>query len=251
MSEYQSLKSILQLERPPGQEWAVMVYCLIDPEAQGSSSEKGSSTEKGNRVGMVICLGVYATDKEAYERGEKIIEKTGSRFVSVVPVGTMLFLDRIPAAESQKKVYLDEEGKLLKKVEEDERRVEDSERRERERRAEVQKLEDDPTNFHYFAHHVINVIQNEGALQDYDKNVANLRSRTQERILKIREHYRTYPEHEETFIQYLKNRGHESGDIDLYLSLVAKYQEIRARILGLEGGDVGSSGGPKGKKGRE
>lgn len=224
-----SLQALTRLRAKRGCEWSTFAFVLN----RDMIKEDGSLDELH---AVVFPLGSFDNEDRAEEHAKNVISITGHPGVIAAKYGTPVPLTTKFNPQVVTEVKVDMKGRLMK-LESDqyERENEEFERRVKQERDIIKEAEDetDPDNIEHFKRQCFLAIKNRAAYQQHKREADMAWENYKIREANVRIHYAKHPEHEEHWLQYLRAKLIERGEMNLYMSLEAAYKEIKNELLGI------------------
>ena len=220
-----SLKSLCQLAPPKGQEndWVVCGFALNQAICR-------KDLTPDNEYGLFILLGYYPTEVLARKRAEHITKTTGAR-VCITKFCHWAEWKLLSDSEYTTMIKEDVGGKLAEYDEQEFRRQQEKYKKKYEEEKAIlheQEKEVDPEDIAHYKQQWILAIQNFARLKMYHKKVASIEETYQHHIQKIRNHYTRHPNHDEEWLEYLKDLDYTEAQIECIQNA---YFDLRKEIL--------------------
>lgn len=217
-NKVECLKNISKLE---SNTYSVFVYVL---------SEEIESKE--DIYGFLWPLGEFSKKSKANKYAKKVIEKTQCPWVTVAKTNMPFALTLKPTEVSE--VKLDEKGKLIQIEDELYKKEIETFKKQEQLKKEIEeeiKEEQNETSIEYFKREAYMAIKHKFALEKAKKEFEFHSSNYEIKIKNLRNNYRQFPEHEQQFLEFYKNKLSSRDELPLYHEIENGYQVIRNDIV--------------------
>ena len=224
-----SLQSIMKLRPVIGAEWSTIAFVLnrdmIKPD--GSLDELHA---------VVFPLGSFHDREEAEDHAKKVISITGHPGVVTARYGTPFPLTSKFNPENVVEVGVDTKGRLVElESAQYKREKEEYEKRVKIERDIMKEAEEESNieSIEHFKRQCYLAIKNRSTYQVHTREAETAWANYKKREAAVREHFARHPEHEASWLEYLKEKLTERGELDLYTGIETAYLELRDELLGL------------------
>jgi hypothetical protein len=224
-----SLQAIMKLKPIRDSEWCVYAYVLN----RDLLHEDGTLDDLR---AMIFPLGSFKKREKAEAHAKYVIETTGHPAVVVAKYGVPIAISENFTGNTVEKVTVDEKGKIMQLEDEEYRktREEYEAKIKRDRELEVEaEQETDPDSIEHFKRQCYLAIKNKAVHAVKAHETKEALEQYEIRKEKVRDHYVRYPEHEQDWLPYLKEKLEERGEGELYRKIELGYKDLRSELLGL------------------
>ncbi len=225
-----SLQSIMRLQPLKGSEWCVYAYVL-----NRDVVDKDGNVD--DMRGMIFPLGSFRDRDEAEQHAKNVISITGHQGVVVAKYGCAIPLTTNIDHKTILNVPLDTRGKILKfESDQYKRDMEIYEKKVKEEDERIREAEEewDIDSIEHFKRQCYLAIKNKSKYDELKKEMEMAHSMYEKRKSLVKDHYDRHPDHEASWLEYLKSKLIERGELDLYNDIESSYLSLRDDLLDLK-----------------
>jgi hypothetical protein len=224
-----SLHALMRLKPMPGSEWNVVAYVL-------NKDMINSDGVLDHFYGVMIPLGSFRDRDKAEEHAKNLIAITGHPGITVVRYGYPLQLTTKFDPTTVTMVNVDTKGKIVDlesaQYKEDMAEYERQTERDREITKEAEE-ETNPDSIEHFKRQCYLAVKNRSTYEIKMTEAKEAWTNYEKRKHAVQDHYQRHPDHETTWLPYLKDKLTHRGETKLYRTIKHGYDEIRDELLGL------------------
>lgn len=228
-SKIEGLQAITKLRPITGCKYCVYTYAL-------NKDIINSDGKVDDFRGMFFIVGCFDSKKEAEDHIKDLIIKTKHSNFYISEYGKPIRIETNIDSSNISKIYVDNNNKI--KEMENEKYKQDKEFYEKQIKLgqDINKECEDECDLNHIEHfkrQCYLCIKNKTMYETHKKNMETSLENYKKREILVREHYEKHPEHEKQWLEYLKEKLQERGELALYNTIEKGYEQYRDEILGL------------------
>lgn len=228
-----SLQAIMRLRPKAGCEWSTFAFSLNRDIVKPNG-------EIDDLYAVVFPLGSFYDRDAAEEHAKNVIETTGHPGIITARYGTPVKLTTKFDPNLVVDVPVDIKGRIIQlessQYKRDKEEFEKRAKIEREILKEAEE-ETDVNSIEHFKRQCYLALKNRSNYEMHNKEASEAWANYKKRESLVRDHFKRHPEHEQNWLDHLKEKLTERGEHNLYEAMKHSYGEIREELLGLKQSD--------------
>lgn len=187
--------------------------------------------------GMFFILGTFRNLRDAEDHIKDLIVKTKHHEFYIAEYAMPIRIETNIDSSNISKIHVDNNNKI--KELETEQYKKDRELYEKRVKVEnsiVKESENEYNEDHidHFQRQCTLALKNKTAYETHKQNMEKSLSNYTKNLILIKEHYTKHPEHEQQWLQNLKEKLHDRGEMLMYNMIESNYLKYRDELLGIK-----------------